>query len=84
VGSGSITYILTGFDDFDNVNVHQASCLSSYNGFIQAALCYENKDSTEITMVLVAQESSKSALKNRIIPPGEKTKRVPRKLFDSR
>jgi carboxyl-terminal processing protease len=23
-------YILTGFDDFDNVNVHQALCLSSY------------------------------------------------------
>jgi hypothetical protein len=30
VCSGSITYILTGFDDFDNVNVHQALCLSSY------------------------------------------------------
>jgi hypothetical protein len=30
VCSGSITYILTAFDDFDNVNVHQALCLSSY------------------------------------------------------
>jgi hypothetical protein len=30
VCSGFIIYILTGFDDFDNVIVQQASCLSSY------------------------------------------------------
>jgi hypothetical protein len=30
VCSGSIAYILTGFYDFDNVNVQQALCLSSY------------------------------------------------------
>jgi 2-dehydro-3-deoxyphosphogluconate aldolase/(4S)-4-hydroxy-2-oxoglutarate aldolase len=34
VCSGSITYILTGFYVFDNVNVQQALCLSSYKNFI--------------------------------------------------
>jgi hypothetical protein len=35
VCSGSIAYILTGFYDFDNVNVQQALCLSSYEFLLE-------------------------------------------------